>query len=166
MVKRTVSSRNSCFLTEIHFYALQSKSTGATRKETVPAAPWLSFLKENWKPSPDLEGVQTWAEYSSSFHDFGPSPENGTLTKGPQHTKLVWELAYGTNALPAVTEQGNPHSITILQDNLSYDIMHVKPKSVVQRLNLAELYNVTFPGSAASFWFCALICIAQSLFCD
>lgn len=88
-----MSSRNSCFLKEIHSYALQSGSTGATRKETVPAAPWLPFLKENWKANPDLEGLQNRAKDGRSFHDFGPSSENGTLTKDPQHTKLVWEPA-------------------------------------------------------------------------
>lgn len=36
----------------------KSRGTGAPRKETVPAAPWLPFPKENWKPNPDLEGLQ------------------------------------------------------------------------------------------------------------
>lgn len=78
---QTVSSRNSCSLKQIHFHALQSRGTGAPRKETVPAAPWLPFPKENWKPNPDLEGLQNWAEDGSRFHDFGSNSESGTLTK-------------------------------------------------------------------------------------
>lgn len=76
-----MSSRNSRFLKQIHFYALQSRGAGAPGKETVPAAPWLPLPKENWKANPDLEGLQNWAEDSSSFHDFGSNPESGTLTE-------------------------------------------------------------------------------------
>lgn len=59
----------------------KSRGTGAPRKETVPAAPWLPFPKENWKPNPDLEGLQNWAEDGSRFHDFGCHSERGPVTK-------------------------------------------------------------------------------------